>query len=108
MKRQGDVMQYELHKRKPLEDEVKVAVVRRHVPDQIRSLLRQQPHQIGDDYHVIDTVLSNYPVSGRDYDGSDNFATGAQPRGRYAPSYQGQLLILAERHRHKTPWSRFE
>ena len=88
LKWQGDVMQYELHKLKPLEDQVKIAVVMRHAPDQIRSFLRQQPHHIGDDYHRLDTVLNNYLVSGRGYDGSGNFVIGAQPSGRYAPSYK--------------------
>ena len=63
----------------------------KYAPEQVRSFLRQQSHTIGDDYNLLDTVLSKYLISRREYDGSGNFVTGAKPRGTYAQSYQGQM-----------------
>ena len=67
--------------------DVKVAAIMKHAPEQVRSFLRQQSHSIGDDYNLLDTVLSNNLISGRAYDGSGNFLTGVKPRGTYAQSY---------------------
>ena len=36
---------------------------------------------------------NNYLISGREYDGSGNIMTSAQPRGCFAQSYQGQIPV---------------
>ena len=59
---------YELQRQKTIDDDVKVAVVTRNSPPDVRMALRQAAHVYGDNYLQMMQVLEQYLKTGREYD----------------------------------------
>eukprot|EP00971_Amphidinium_carterae_P044042 866611-Amphidinium_carterae.2 len=85
---ESQVALYEMQRGRPLDADVKVAVVMRHAPGDVKQALRQASHVIGDDYNRLRDVLATYMQSGRDYNSlgvcishqsGDSGGGGAQP-----------------------------
>eukprot|EP00971_Amphidinium_carterae_P340730 6479190-Amphidinium_carterae.1 len=79
---ESQVAVYELQRGRPLDPDVKVAVVMRHAPEDIKVALRQAAHVIGDDYRKLRSVLDTYVKSGRDYNAAGVCVSTHTPSGK--------------------------
>eukprot|EP00971_Amphidinium_carterae_P237160 4707058-Amphidinium_carterae.1 len=104
---------YELQRGRPLDPDVKVAVVMRHSPEDVRVALRQAAHVIGDDYNKLKSILETYMRAGREYDGlgvhinthTPGQSSGAGPGG-VVPMEVGGLGKGAGKDKGGKPWQK--
>ena len=71
-KRLGDIAAYEAQKNKVIEDDVKVAVIMKYAPEEVKMALRQAAPSIGESFRALEQVMLNFIISGREYDGQGN------------------------------------
>ena len=64
---------------------MKVTVIMKYAPDEVKMALRQAAPSIGESFRALEQVMLNFIISGREYDGQGNFQ-----QTRYAQSYRGQ------------------
>ena len=61
-------MQYEMQRKRPLEEDVKIATVTMHAPPDVKTALRQSAHVYGSSFAKMEAILESYLKTGKTYD----------------------------------------
>ena len=63
-----DLVQYEMQRKRPLEEDVKIATVTMHAPPDVKTALRQSAHVYGSSFAKMEAILESYLKTGKSYD----------------------------------------